>query len=114
MKKMLLVLLLSLLPVTFFSSTVTANESSQVMETFNESATGGMVASFDETRQQHEILFIMGVILLLMIFVTAGFGLTMVLTDKKVFVFHMVFAGATVFLSLAHAVAAIVWFFPYR
>ena len=114
MKRLILALLLILLPAVLITGTATASESSKIMETFNDSSASGMVASFDETRQQHEVLFIMGVILLILIFLTAGFGLAMVLSDKKVFIYHMIFAGATVFLSLAHAVAAVVWFFPYR
>ncbi|MDH5300287.1 MAG: hypothetical protein OEW58_02865 [Gammaproteobacteria bacterium] len=106
-------MLVAFLPF-FAPASVTASDETRVMQSFNAAANASDVASFDETREQHEVLFIMGVILLVLIFLTAGFGLAMVLSDKKVFVYHMIFAGATVFLSLAHAVAAVVWFFPYR
>ncbi|TPW16831.1 MAG: hypothetical protein FD130_900 [Halothiobacillaceae bacterium] len=62
---------------------------------------------------KHKILFIMGIALLVLIISTAAVGINMALFGKELFVAHMVLAGATVFLSLAHAVTAIVWFFPF-
>ncbi len=66
-----------------------------------------------ETKFRRQFIFAMGVILLIFIFSTAYFGLSMALFDKQVFVPHMICAGVTVFLALAHAVVAIVWFFPF-
>jgi len=62
---------------------------------------------------QHRILFWMGLGLILFIFMTAGFGLAMVFGGKQVFVWHMLCAGVTITLALAHAVTSIIWFFPY-
>jgi len=92
-----------------------ASDSAEVLKGFNESAKNGdLVDSFDKIREQHEILFFMGIVLLVFIFATAGFGLALGLYGKKVFVYHMLCAGVTVFLSIAHAVVAIVWFNPFR
>ncbi len=63
--------------------------------------------------EKHQILFYMGVILLLLLIATVAFGIGMVLFDKPWFVGHMVSAGLTVTLAVAHAVAAVVWFFPF-
>jgi len=71
------------------------------------------VDSFDERREQHKVLFYMGVLLLLFVLLTAGFGVSMAMLGKEVFVPHMICAGVTVFLSIAHAVVAVVWFFPF-
>ena len=71
------------------------------------------VDSFDERREQHKVLFYMGVLLLLFVLLTAGFGVSMAMLGKEVFVPHMICAGITVFLSIAHAVVAVVWFFPF-
>lgn len=70
-------------------------------------------AQNSEDAWKHKILFIMGVILLVLIFATAGFGMTMALRGKDFFVQHMLCAGATVFLAVAHAVTSIVWFYPF-
>ncbi|VAW85985.1 hypothetical protein MNBD_GAMMA16-63 [hydrothermal vent metagenome] len=66
-----------------------------------------------EDKQKHQILFIMGVLLFVLILATATLGVRMALFGKQLFIPHMICAGATVFLSLAHAVTAIVWFYPY-
>jgi hypothetical protein len=59
-------------------------------------------------------MFAMGIALLLLVIATASLGIAMALYGKQVFVAHMVCAGMSVFLSIAHAVTAIVWFFPFR
>ena len=64
-------------------------------------------------KKKHTILFAMGFALLIFVVVTAALGISMVLFGKQVFVAHMIFAGFSVFLSIAHAVVAIVWFFPF-
>lgn len=106
--RMLLVLCLFSAPSLLFAN------SSAVMDSFtkNTVATEQYKAA-EKDSGKHKILFIMGVILLLLIFLTAGFGMAMALHGKDVFVPHMIFAGATVFLALAHAVTSVVWFFPY-
>jgi len=89
------------------------SDRSQVLSTFIGKDRGALVDSFDERREQHKILFYMGVLLLISILATAGFGVSMAMLGKEVFVPHMIFAGITVFLSIAHAVVAVVWFFPF-
>ncbi len=89
-----------------------ANRSS-VLTSFVGSNRGELIASYDEQRDQHLILFYMGVALLIFVFLTAGFGIAMGMLGKEVFIQHMVCAGITVFLATAHAVVAMVWFFPF-
>lgn len=64
-------------------------------------------------KKKHTIMFAMGFTLLVFVIATAALGISMVLFGKQVFVAHMIFAGFSVFLSIAHAVVAIVWFFPF-
>jgi len=89
------------------------NNSHSVLAPFieKEEVLGDAVAIDDE--QKHLILFYMGMALLFLIITTAVIGLQMALFGKQLFVQHMISAGFTVFLSLAHAVTAIVWFFPF-
>ena len=90
-----------------------ATDKASVLKSFVGSNRGKLIASYDEQKGQHEILFYMGVTLLLFVFLTAGFGVAMGMLGKEVFVQHMVCAGITVFLAVAHSIVAIVWFFPF-
>lgn len=95
---------------------VFGNEDSgvEVLSTFTSPMDGVDTESFEEVRFQHEILFYMGIVLLIAIFITAGLGIAMVFLGKQVFIAHMISAGVVVFLAVAHAVAAVVWFFPFK
>ncbi len=66
-----------------------------------------------ETERKHQILFLMGVSLLILLFFTGGFGVAMVVFEKDVFIPHMIFAGLSLTLGAAHAATAIAWFWPY-
>lgn len=90
-----------------------AGSGHEVMQSFikKERAVSEHVLIAEKERRQ--ILFIMGVVLLVSILLTAGLGVSMVVYGKQVFVPHMIFAGISVFLAIAHAVTAIVWFFPF-
>jgi len=116
----ILFLLLASLMLSSISSSVWAtdeagaNNSHSVLAPFieKEEVLGEAVAIDDE--QKHQILFYMGVLLLILIVTTAVIGLRMALFGKQLFVQHMISAGFTVFLAFAHAVTAIVWFFPFK
>ncbi len=96
------------------SSGVFANERADVLKSFHGSERGELIESYDEQKFQHEVMFYMGISLLFFVFLTAGFGIAMVMKGKEVFVQHMICAGITVFLAVAHAVVGIVWFFPFK
>lgn len=59
------------------------------------------------------IMFSMSLPLFLLILITGGFGIATGVYGKKLYIQHMVAAGLTVTLALAHAIAGIVWFFPF-
>ncbi len=85
----------------------------RAIQTFNklhEDETGVLQV---QARRKHQILFLMGAGLLTGLLTTAGLGLAMVLGGKQVFVWHMLSAGITLTLAIAHAVTAIIWFFPF-
>ncbi len=88
-------------------------EGGSVMRSFTEreQELGEAVKIADKTK--HRILFFMGVTLLVLILITAGLGIRMAFYGHQLFIPHMLFAGSSVFLSIAHAVTAIVWFFPF-
>jgi hypothetical protein len=64
-------------------------------------------------KEKHKWLFLMGAALLLLLLTTAILGIAMGIYGKQVFVAHMVAAGFTVTLAITHAVAAMVWFYPF-
>ena len=86
------------------------NPESSVMSEFTSDMKDNQIVD-DEVK--HKILFWMGIILLILIIATATIGINMAFFGKELFVAHMITAGTTVFLSLAHAVTAVVWFFPF-
>lgn len=65
------------------------------------------------TKERHEILFYMGLGLIIGLLLTAGFGLGMVLGGRPLFLWHMLFAGISITLAIAHAVTAMIWFYPF-
>lgn len=87
--------------------------SARVMQAFtnDKSEKSELVAIEDKTKRQ--IMFFMGVPLLLLIIATVSFGVAMVVYRKPVFVQHMVCAGLSLTLALGHAVVGIVWFYPF-
>lgn len=89
------------------------DESFDVMREFTEQGREVSDIVAISERRKHQILFFMGVVLLIAIISTAWLGIAMVIFGKQVFVAHMIFAGISVFLSIVHAVTAIVWFFPF-
>ncbi len=90
-----------------------ADEGLEVLRGFTEKAVEESEAVKISDQKKHKILFVMGVLLLVGIISTALLGVSMVVFGKQVFVAHMVCAGLSVFLSVAHAVTAMVWFFPF-
>jgi len=120
MKGRILFAVLSLL-LCFGSSPAMAEASSsssmgqdlQAIQTFNKQHDNETGVLKVKQQTQHRILFFMGIGLLIGLLLTATFGLMMVLGGKQVFVWHMLSAGVTITLALAHAVTSIVWFFPF-
>jgi len=66
-----------------------------------------------ETKRKHEILFIMGISLLVLLVLTGTLGVAMVVFDRDVFAAHLIFAGLSLTLAAAHAATAIAWFWPF-
>ena len=91
-----------------------ADDSVTVMKAFNEQAMEQQKMYELTDDEKHQILFFMGVVLLVLLCATAYLGISMGVWGKDVFVPHMICAGLTVTLGIAHAVAAVVWFFPFE
>ena len=94
-------------------NTVKEQNNSSVMQAFasREVKKSEIVTIEDKTKRL--VMFFMGVPLLLMLTLTVALGIAMVIFDKKVFVAHMISAGLSMTLAIAHAIVGIVWFYPF-
>lgn len=113
------ILFVSLLCLPFFAHAQSKAEqksdgtTADVMKGFNanQDELSEIVAISD--KRKHQVMFFMGVPLLLFILITGGLGVAMGVYGKPVFVPHMIFAGLSMTLALAHAVVGVVWFYPF-
>ena len=92
---------------------VKEEDGAQVMRSFTDTQVkdSGVIAVADQTKRQ--IMFLMGVPLLLLLIATAALGIASGVYGKQVFVAHMLCAGLSLTLALAHAVVGVVWFYPF-
>lgn len=63
--------------------------------------------------RKHTIMFWLALPLLLMLLTTSGLGVATGIFGKRLFIPHMICAGLTLALVIAHAIAGIVWFYPF-
>ena len=107
----------------FFSTTVIADQKvesestseteSQVIQEFTskEDIESNIIKIDDQRKRQ--VMFAMGVPLLLFIVITVALGIAMGVFGKEVYVAHMIFAGLSLTLALGHAIVGMVWFWPF-
>jgi hypothetical protein len=97
----------------FENGATQAPSDSSVMQAFtqHEDKKTGVVSVKEKTKRL--VMFVMGVPLLLFILATAILGIAMGVYGKQVFVAHMICAGFSVTLAIAHAIVGLVWFFPF-
>ena len=86
-------------------------ENTQVMQAFTSQDQGDVMSIEDKTKQL--VMFVMGVPLLVLLLVTGGLGIAMGVYGKQVFVAHMICAGLSMTLAIAHAIVGLVWFYPF-
>ncbi len=89
----------------------TKQDDISLMQQFDTGETIAPERAISEQRK-HEILFLMGAALLLLLLTTGVLGVAMGVFEKDVFVWHMLSAGLTITLALVHAVVSFVWFYP--
>jgi hypothetical protein len=108
-----ILLLISAAPVAWADESPQKGDSVQLMEAFSRDATQIEDSNVLKDHKKHVIMFLMGVPLLILILITGALGIAMVVYGKQVFMLHMIFAGLTVTLALAHLVTGLVWFYPF-
>src|SRR3569833_1147791 len=102
-------IVIALFSVTIFGgmgAAALAQEGGEVLKGFAErqDVTHGVKEVAD--KRKHQILCIMGFALLGGILVSAGLGIALALVGYEVFLAHLLAAGFSVFLAVAHAVSA--------
>jgi len=114
-----IVVLMSMAPAAFSASTGVADFSSgthtsaeTVMQQFGGDDEVSPQRKIDLERK-HQILFLMGITLLVLLLITGTLGIAMVAFDKDVFLPHMIFAGMSLTLAIVHSATAIAWFWPW-
>ena len=95
------------------TSPATSNNASEVLSAFNRDQDKPSAIVSIPDKKKRLIMFFMGVPLLVFILLTAALGIAMGMYGKPVYVPHMICAGLSVTLAIAHAVVGIVWFYPF-
>ena len=95
------------------ASPVMTDSTSEVLSAFNKDQDKASDIVSISDKRKHLIMFSMGAPLLILILLTAALGIAMGMYGKPVYVPHMICAGLSVTLAIAHAIVGIVWFYPF-
>jgi hypothetical protein len=113
---LLLAISLLALALPLKAEQMSSQENSQVMQAFTSSQNQNQEqsdANSTEDQTKHLVMFVMGVPLLILLLITGGLGIAMGVYGKQVFVAHMICAGLSMTLAVAHAIVGLVWFNPF-
>ena len=90
-----------------------AGEGVQILQAFNKQHSESEHAKSISDKDKQKIMFLLGVVLLTLVLITGGLGIAMGVYGKPYFVAHMVCAGLSITLGIAHAIVGLVWFYPF-
>jgi hypothetical protein len=88
-------------------------DSAQILQEFNAQNRTDIREKAVPLKEKQQIMFLLGVAVILLVIITGGLGLAMGVFGKPVFVAHMVFAAFSITLAIAHAIVGLVWFYPF-
>jgi hypothetical protein len=100
-------------PLVHAADVPSAGESAQILQAFNKQHSDSEHAKSITDKDKQKVMFLMGVLLFTLVLVTGGLGIAMGVYGKPVFVAHMVFAGLSITMAVAHAIVGLVWFYPF-
>lgn len=89
------------------------DDSAHILQAFNKQHREAVHEKSIPEKEKQQIMFLMGVVLFILVLITGGLGLAMGLYGKQVYVPHMLFAGLSVTMAIAHAIVGLVWFYPF-
>ena len=91
-----------------------SNSGAAVLESFDKQQVQRVKqASELSDHSKRMIMFVLAIPLFILLLITGGLGIATGVYGKKLFIQHMFFAGLTITLALAHAIAGLVWFYPF-
>ncbi len=91
-----------------------ASNGTQVLEAFDRQQVQRVnQASEISDHKKHLIMFMLAIPLLILLMITGGLGIATGVYGKQLFSPHMVTAGLTITLALAHVIVGLVWFYPF-
>ena len=112
---MIMVVSLSLLIVlpAHAQESAPSADSAQILQEFNAQNRTDIRAKAIPLKEKQQIMFLLGVAVIVLVIITGGLGLAMGIFGKPVFVPHMVFAAFSVTMAIVHAIVGLVWFYPF-
>lgn len=90
-----------------------ASDSAQILQEFNAQHRSDIRDKAIPLKEKQQIMFLLGVAVIVLVIITGGLGLAMGIFGKPVFVPHMVFAAFSVTMAIVHAIVGLVWFYPF-
>jgi hypothetical protein len=91
-----------------------AADNQQVLQTFlAKDMQSQPVATATSDQNRRWVMFVLGAPLLILLLITGGLGIAMGIYGKQVYLAHMICAGLSISLALAHAVVGLIWFRPF-
>jgi hypothetical protein len=114
MMSLAMLVIVSCIPPALAVEESQTTNSTQVLEAFDRQQVQRVnQASELSDHNKHLIMFLMGVPLLILLLITGGLGIATGIFGKQLFIAHMIFAGLTITLALAHVIVGLVWFYPF-
>jgi hypothetical protein len=90
-----------------------ADNGAQILNEFNNQNRSDIRAKAIPLKEKQQIMFLLGLGVILLVIITGGLGLAMGVFGKPLFVAHMLFAALSITLAIAHAIVGLVWFYPF-
>lgn len=90
-----------------------SGDSAQILQEFNAQNRSDIRDKAIPLKEKQQIMFLLGVAVIVLVIITGGLGLAMGIFGKPVFVPHMVFAAFSVTMAIVHAIVGLVWFYPF-
>jgi|SRR5665647_216026 len=90
-----------------------SSDSAQILQEFNSQNRSDIREKAIPLKEKQQIMFLLGVAVIVLVIITGGLGLAMGVFGKPMFVPHMVFAAFSITMAIVHAIVGLVWFYPF-
>ena len=104
--------LMTVLP-SYADESPPSGDSAQILQAFNQQNRKDIREKAKPLKEKQQIMFLLGVAVIVLVIITGGLGLAMGVFGKPVFVPHMVFAIFSIAMAIVHGIVGLVWFYPF-